>query len=345
LSDPNVAAGLRPAVEPGVPPGGDGTLLARRSLPQAHEVEPGVPPGGDGTQRYMVRLTSSDFPGGRMPPSTAGRRPAATSGRRPAATFSTLAFTLIELLVVIAIIAILAALLLPVLGAVKQKAKIQQANMDIRNLVGAINQYESHYSQYPVSTNAMAAAAQQGEDFTYGGAFTGPLNTPVVVETPGPLAYRPGTAFPNGYNYNSELIAILMDWTNYPNGNPAIVNANHIKNQQGPMLNAKVVSGTNAGIGEDGVYRDPWGTPYVVTLDLNFDEKARDAFYKTAIVSDPNNSGHGVNGLILGKDKRGNNVYEASSGVMVWSAGPDKKIDPGLSANAGANKDNVLSWK
>ena len=36
---------------------------------------------------------------------------------------------------------------------------------------------------------------------------------------------------------------------------------------------------------------------------------------------------------------------------MVWSAGPDGKIDPtatpsGLgSANYGANKDNVLSWQ
>ncbi len=30
---------------------------------------------------------------------------------------------------------------------------------------------------------------------------------------------------------------------------------------------------------------------------------------------------------------------------MVWSAGPDGKIDPGSPANQGANKDNILSWK
>jgi hypothetical protein len=30
---------------------------------------------------------------------------------------------------------------------------------------------------------------------------------------------------------------------------------------------------------------------------------------------------------------------------MVWSAGPDKLIDPGAQATLGANKDNVLSWK
>ena len=29
---------------------------------------------------------------------------------------------------------------------------------------------------------------------------------------------------------------------------------------------------------------------------------------------------------------------------MVWSAGPDKMVQSGVAANAGANKDNVLSW-
>ena len=36
---------------------------------------------------------------------------------------------------------------------------------------------------------------------------------------------------------------------------------------------------------------------------------------------------------------------------MVWSAGPDKMIDPTVlpsgqgSANSGVNKDNILSWQ
>jgi hypothetical protein len=30
---------------------------------------------------------------------------------------------------------------------------------------------------------------------------------------------------------------------------------------------------------------------------------------------------------------------------MVWSAGPDKLIDPNVGANSGANKDNIVSWK
>jgi hypothetical protein len=31
--------------------------------------------------------------------------------------------------------------------------------------------------------------------------------------------------------------------------------------------------------------------------------------------------------------------------VMVWSAGPDGKIDPLVPANTGVNKDNILSWQ
>ena len=30
---------------------------------------------------------------------------------------------------------------------------------------------------------------------------------------------------------------------------------------------------------------------------------------------------------------------------MVWSAGPDKKVDANVGANQGDNKDNILSWK
>ena len=47
----------------------------------------------------------------------------------------------------------------------------------------------------------------------------------------------------------------------------------------------------------------------------------------------------------------GKHVFEANSPVMVWSAGPDKMIDPNIGggaagkANRGANKDNILSWK
>ena len=59
-----------------------------------------------------------------------------------------------------------------------------------------------------------------------------------------------------------------------------------------------------------------------------------------------------INGLILKTDSAGNpvtisgkQVLEVGAPVMVWSAGPDKLIDPNGPANRAANKDNILSWK
>jgi hypothetical protein len=30
---------------------------------------------------------------------------------------------------------------------------------------------------------------------------------------------------------------------------------------------------------------------------------------------------------------------------MVWSAGPDGKVNSGIPANTGVNKDNIVSWQ
>ena len=76
-----------------------------------------------------------------------------------------------------------------------------------------------------------------------------------------------------------------------------------------------------------------------MVVDLNYDEYACDVFYKSNSVS-----AGGLNGLIP-KMISGVTNYEVNFPIMVWSAGPDKKISPGTPANAGDNKDNILSWK
>jgi prepilin-type N-terminal cleavage/methylation domain-containing protein len=255
---------------------------------------------------------------------------------------SRLAFTLIELLVVISIIAILAALLLPAISRGRLRAQIGRAQLEAGQIANAIHSYESDYdSKFPVSTNAMNAASAKNEDFTYGGTFKTPSGTTTTVEVPG-LAYRAN---------NSEVMAVLLDVETWPNG-VTTINAGHVKNpKRTHYLNAKQVSDTNApGLGPDGVYRDPWGNPYVITVDLNYDEKARDGFYRIPAVSadpsDSNNPKRGLNGLIPNTTAiPGQTVYEANSPVMVWSAGPDKMIEPGTPANKEPNKDNILNWK
>jgi len=240
-----------------------------------------------------------------------------------------LAFTLIELLVVIAIIAILAGMLLPALAIAKTKAKIQKARMEMGQIVNAIQAYESAYNRFPVSSNAMNAAALNANDFTY--------STPSGVPDLNP-SYKTN---------NSEIIAILMDMERYPLNNVSTVNLGHIKNpQRQTFLNATMAANTNSpGVGPDLVYRDPWGTPYVITVDLNYDDRARDALYRfPAVSADPANPQGGLNGLIY-KALPSPIVYEANAPIMVWSLGPDKRVDTLKPANTSFNKDNILSWK
>jgi prepilin-type N-terminal cleavage/methylation domain-containing protein len=274
------------------------------------------------------------------------RSDARTSPRSNASTlqrFNALhssAFTLVELLVVISIIAILAAMLLPVISAVKQKGRIAKAKTEVTLILAAIHDYESAYNRFPCSATTMAAAAGAtggAVDFTFGGTFKTPTGTTLV----GTL-----NSLNNWQTNNAEVIAILMDI-------PVGVNAGHVKNPQGTkFLNASMVGDSiSPGVGADGVYRDPWGQPYVITVDLNNDNRARDGFYRLASVSSTNTTvptGTGYNGLV---NSIGGDAYECNDTVMVWSAGPDKTIDPGPTANStgnanqGANKDNILSWK
>jgi len=249
-------------------------------------------------------------------------------------------FTLIELLVVIAIIAILAAMLMPAFSQAKKRAQIMQAKKDIGDLVTACSAYESHYSRLPMSATAVQSVNPPppalSADFTFGDTFATPIATsPWAVEAPG--TYKTN---------NSEVIAIVMDLETYGDGTPTI-NSGHVKNpQRNKYMNPNVVSDASHGVGPNGVFRDPWNHPYIISLDANNDDKVRDAFYCRQAVSQKSDQ-TGYDGLFNSLDGPNGNGdhFEYNGQVMAWSAGPDGKINPKAKANEDVNQDNVLSWK
>jgi type II secretory pathway pseudopilin PulG len=242
-------------------------------------------------------------------------------------------FTLMELLAVMSIIFILAALLLPAVGKVRTKLPLHKARFEMSALVSAISEYASMYSSYPVSDKAFKESALLGEDVTYGGVIEG---TTVWIAGPG-----------NFRTNNCEVMAALLDLESYADGTPTI-NEGHVKNpRKRRFLELKTRGGTNAlpGVGIDGMYRDPWGSPYVVSMDLNGDGRTRDALYRRASVSqNRTNINIGLNRLVKSIDSNGDVFYEVPSPVVVWSPGPDRLLDTNTKANEGWNRDNPLSW-
>jgi type II secretory pathway pseudopilin PulG len=262
-----------------------------------------------------------------------------------------LAFTLVELLVIISIIALLAALVLPKFRPRHDGHPRKRAQLQMGQIANAILTYQADHNKWPVSSGATDAATNAGQDFTYGTAglprgLKTPTGTLNILATDGagkPLSYQAN---------NSELMAVLLDVEAWPSA-PSVptINQGHAMNpKRQHYLNAHFVGDTTSpGVGTDGVYRDPWGQPYIITVDLNKDGCTRDAFYRAPSVSadqnDTNIPKHGLDGL-LPKLSGGSTFYEANSEVTVWSAGPDRMVDstPGTSANQGVNKDNPRTW-
>src|SRR5689334_21535248 len=150
-------------------------------------------------------------------------------------------FTLIELLVVIAIVAILAALLLPVLGKVKLNAKITSTRVDMRNIESAVAGYQGNYTLPPIPKAPDGTIPPNGAKPNLDYSFT---------------------------ESNSWVISILMDVDILGNQSHARNPQKHSYLNPGTLKPSTIAQGVSS---LDYNFRDPWGNPYVIAFDLNYD--------------------------------------------------------------------------
>jgi prepilin-type N-terminal cleavage/methylation domain-containing protein len=248
----------------------------------------------------------------------------------PAAQFR--GFTLVEMLVVITIIAILVSITVPFVARAMTKSKVATARTDMINLKGAIESYHNDYSRFPSARGAPANNAANplngGGDLT----FHLPLGRTHADGSPhdaGNWANPPITP------ENSDVMAILMA-VDYG------ANKNHGRNsKKTTYLTPNTADDKfSAGVGPNGVFRDPFGNPYVITVDYDGDNQVSDRFYREILV----NKNASI-GLVRVYPNTPKEQYILRGSVMIWSPGPDRQVNSKAGALAKENTDNILGWR
>jgi len=211
------------------------------------------------------------------------------------------AFTLIEILVVMTLIAILMGIGYPAFTSVMESARKTQAKNEEQQIVAAVNAFYTDYGKYPIVT----------------------ADTTLT-----------GTTAPSNGDLFFSLRAVAQGANALVNGVPA-VNPRSIVFIQPPV--SKDQTNPRSGIRTlTSIWYDPWGSPYNVMIDGNYDNSLANPYADTP-------------------PPGGTPLY---LGVIVWSfgkngalgggpaaVGPAGFTSEGGSANNFSGSGDIISWQ
>jgi type II secretory pathway pseudopilin PulG len=213
------------------------------------------------------------------------------------------AFTLLELLVVITIIIILVSFLFPAFRGIQDQAKRTQAKNDLNQIVTAVNAFYTEYGKYPVLDTTTADTTA-----TY-------------------------------YTNNNVLFDILRyDITRDATTKVTTLNPRQVVFIEPPI--AKDQTTPKLGIRTNtGVWYDPWGIAYHVTIDAN---------YNAVTHANPPNYTDLSATYTPATDTSGDNGVR--TGAIAWTYGADGTIGNNNDGNykdptSGIQSDDVVSWQ
>lgn len=201
-------------------------------------------------------------------------------------------FTLIELLVVITLIAIIAAILLPVLGRSIEKGEVTRAQVEMTSLASAIQSFQREYSLWPVRDS------NGRSDNTFGSKASGFTKKQAEVMD---ILRAVDSANNPGHAYNSRRTVFVEIPESSMSGKD---------------------KDDNAYSKADGYYLDPWGNPYMICMDTDFDGEVGLCCMNGAAMS------------YLNSVSPGNNAVIPGIGVGIVSYGP----------NPTATNSILISW-
>lgn len=205
-------------------------------------------------------------------------------------------FTLVELLTVMAIIAVLMGILLPAINSAIESAKKTQAKSDEMAIVTAVKGYYTEYGKYPVATPPATG------DFTYDG-LNGNTNNKLMIilrakETTGTIM-------------NPRKIVFLEA--------PDAKNLGVAGKERAGMATA-----TGGGTAASPTFLDPWGNPYNILIDMDYDNSVTNPYGAPAT----GNAGSA----------------SLSTGVAIWTVGRDAALGTKGNNNF-KGSDDVISWQ